>query len=151
GIMPWNFPYNQIARFVLPNLMVGNPIIMKQASICPKSSQYFEDLLTEAGLPKGVYRNIYLDSSIAEEVLKDFRVTGSSLSGSERAGAPVAAIAAKYYKRAALELAATDPAAVLDSEDVPAPAKTLDGLPLATAAQVCTSPKRLIVVDALYD
>ena len=70
--------------------MVGNAIMMKQASICPKSSQYFEDLLTEAGLPKGVYQNIYLDSSHAEEVLKDFRVKGFSRTGSEGAGASVA-------------------------------------------------------------
>ena len=151
GIMPWNFPYNQIARFALPNLMVGNPIIMKQASICPKSSQYFEDLLTEAGLPKGVYQNIYLDSSNAEEVLKDFRVKGFSLTGSEGAGASVAAIAAKYYKRAVLELGGNDPAVVLDSKDVPALAKKLVGLRLANAGQVCTSPKRFIVVDDLYD
>src|SRR5699024_11969076 len=94
-------------------------IIMKQASICPKSSQYFEDLLTEAGLPKGVYQNIYLDSSNAEEVLKDVRVKGFSLTGSEGAGASVAAMAAKYYKRAALELGGNDPAVVLDSKDVP--------------------------------
>ncbi|SMX81401.1 NAD-dependent succinate-semialdehyde dehydrogenase [Brevibacterium antiquum] len=151
GIMPWNFPYNQIARFVLPNLMVGNAIIMKQASICPKSSQYFEDLLTEAGLPKGVYQNIYLDSSHAEEVLKDFRVKGFSLTGSEGAGASVASIAAKYYKRAVLELGGNDPAVVLDSKDVPTLAKKLVGLRLANAGQVCTSPKRMIVVDDLYD
>ncbi|RAE29179.1 NAD-dependent succinate-semialdehyde dehydrogenase, partial [Burkholderia multivorans] len=98
GIMPWNFPYNQIACFVIPNLVVGNAIIMKQASICPVSSQYFADLLVEAGLPEGVYQNIYLDSSHAEEVLKDPRVKGFSLTGSEAAGASVAGIAAKYLK-----------------------------------------------------
>ncbi|MCS4593942.1 aldehyde dehydrogenase family protein [Brevibacterium sediminis] len=151
GIMPWNFPYNQIARFVLPNLMVGNTIIMKQASICPKSSQYFENLLTEAGLPRGVYQNIYLDSSHAEEVLKDFRVKGFSLTGSEGAGASVAAIAAKYYKRAVLELGGNDPAVVLDSKDVASVAQKLVGIRLANAGQVCTSPKRMIVVDELYD
>ena len=125
--------------------------MMKQASICPKSSQYFEDLLTEAGLPRGVYQNIYLDSSHAEEVLKDFRVKGFSLTGSEGAGASVAAIAAKYYKRAVLELGGNDPAVVLDSKDVPALAQKLVGLRLSNAGQVCTSPKRMIIVDDLYD
>ena len=151
GIMPWNFPYNQIARFVIPNLVVGNAIIMKQASICPKSSQYFADLLVEAGLPVGVYQNIYLDSSHAEEVLKDPRVKGFSLTGSEAAGASVAGIAAKYLKRSVLELGGNDPLVVLDSTDVPALAKKVVGIRLTNAGQVCTSPKRFIVVDELYD
>src|SRR5699024_9642562 len=128
GIMPWNFPYNQIARFALPNLMVGNPIIMKQASICPKSSQYFEDLLTEAGLPKGGYQTSYLDRANAEEVLKESRVKGSSRSGSEGAGPSGAAPAARYDRRAVLELGGTDPAAPPGSKDVPALAKQRVGL-----------------------
>lgn len=151
GIMPWNFPYNQIARFTLPNLMVGNAIIMKQASICPESSQTFQEILEEAGLPKGVFTNVYLNSSDAEEVLKDFRVKGFSLTGSEAAGASVAGIAAKYLKRAVLELGGNDPAVVLDTDDVDALAKKLVTLRTTNAGQVCTSPKRFIVVEDLYD
>src|SRR5699024_6507674 len=124
---------------------------MKPASICPKSSQHFEALLTEAGRPRGVYQNIDRDSSNAEAVLKDIRVMGCSLTGSEGAGASVAAIAAKYYLRAVLELGGNAPAVLLDSKDVPALAKKLVGLRLANAGQVCTSPKRFIVVDDLYD
>ena len=151
GIMPWNFPYNQIARFTLPNLMVGNTVIMKQASICPKSSQFFEELLTEAGLPKGVYQNIYLNSSDTEEIMKDPRVKGFSLTGSEAAGASVAGLAAKYLKRSVLELGGNDPLVVLDSKDVPALAKKTVALRLANAGQVCTSPKRFIIIDELYE
>lgn len=151
GIMPWNFPYNQIARFVLPNLMVGNTILMKQASICPESSQMFQTLLEEAGLSQGVYTNIYLNSSDTEEVLKDFRVKGFSLTGSESAGASVASVAAKYYKRSVLELGGNDPAVVLDTNDVDALAKKLVGIRTSNAGQVCTSPKRMIVVKELYD
>ncbi|WP_120005874.1 NAD-dependent succinate-semialdehyde dehydrogenase [Nesterenkonia muleiensis] len=151
GIMPWNFPYNQLARFVLPNLMVGNTILMKQAAICPKSSQRFQEILEEAGLPEGVYTNIYLNSSDTEEVLKDFRVKGVSLTGSEAAGASVAQLAAKYLKKSVLELGGNDPAVVLDTEDVSALAKKLVTLRTANAGQVCTSPKRFIVVDELYD
>ncbi len=69
--MPWNFPYNQIARFAVPNLMVGNAVLMKQAAICPVSSQTFQEILEEAGLPRGVYTNMYLNSSDAEKVLED--------------------------------------------------------------------------------
>lgn len=151
GIMPWNFPYNQIARFALPNLMVGNAILMKQASICPKSSQTFQEMLEAAGLPQGVYTNIYLNSSDAEEVLKDFRVKGFSLTGSEGAGASVAAIAAKYFKRSVLELGGNDPLVVLDSDDVPALAQKAVTLRVANAGQVCTSPKRFIVLEDIYD
>lgn len=151
GIMPWNFPFNQIARFVMPNLMVGNAILMKQASICPQSSQIFQDLFEEAGLPQGVYTNIYLESSHTEEVLKDFRVKGFSLTGSESAGASVAGIAAKYLKRGVLELGGNDPAVVLDADNVPQLAAQLVGLRIFNSGQVCASPKRIIVVKDLYD
>ncbi|WP_129660402.1 NAD-dependent succinate-semialdehyde dehydrogenase [Rothia halotolerans] len=151
GIMPWNFPYNQVARFVLPNLMVGNAVMMKQAAICPKSSQTFQEILEEAGLPKGTYTNVYLNSSDAEEVLKDFRVKGVSLTGSEGAGASVAGIAAKYLKKSVLELGGNDPAVVLDTDDVEALAQKLVTLRTANAGQVCTSPKRFIVLEDVYD
>ncbi|RJN32500.1 NAD-dependent succinate-semialdehyde dehydrogenase [Nesterenkonia natronophila] len=151
GIMPWNFPFNQIARFTLPNLMVGNAIMMKQAAICPESSQKFQEILEEAGLPQGVYTNIYLNSSDAEQILQDFRVKGVSLTGSESAGASVASLAAKYLKKSVLELGGNDPAIVLDTDDVAALAKKLVTLRTANAGQVCTSPKRFIVLDHLYD
>ena len=151
GVMPWNFPYNQIARFVLPNLMVGNAIMMKQAAICPKSSQTFQEILEEAGLPQGVYTNLYLNSSDAEEVLKDPRVKGVSLTGSEAAGASVAGLAAKYLKKSVLELGGNDPAVVLDTDDVEALARKLVTLRISNAGQVCTSPKRFIVLEDLYD
>lgn len=151
GIMPWNFPYNQLARFTLPNLMVGNAILMKQAAICPKSSQMFQEILEEAGLPEGVYTNLYLDHEHTEEVLKDFRVKGVSLTGSERAGASVAQLAAKHLKKSVLELGGNDPAVVLDTDDAAALAKKLVTLRTVNAGQVCTSPKRMIVVEDLYE
>ncbi|GAB3849313.1 NAD-dependent succinate-semialdehyde dehydrogenase [Nesterenkonia populi] len=151
GIMPWNFPYNQIARFAVPNLLVGNAVLMKQAAICPVSSQTFQEILEEAGLPRGVYTNMYLNSSDAEKVLEDFRVKGVSLTGSEAAGASVAGIAAKHLKKSVLELGGNDPAVVLDTDDVSALAQKLVTLRLTNAGQVCTSPKRLIVVEDLYE
>lgn len=151
GIMPWNFPYNQIARFALPQLMVGNAILMKQASICPVSSAEFQNLLECAGLPEGVYTNIYLDSSDVEAVLTDFRVKGFSITGSESAGASVAAIAGANMKRSVLELGGNDPMVILDAADVPAMAEKAVRLRLFNAGQVCTSPKRIIVDSAIYD
>lgn len=151
GVMPWNFPYNQIARFAIPNLMVGNAILMKQAAICPVSSQRFQTLLEEAGLPEGVYTNLYLNSSDAEKVIEDFRVKGVSLTGSEEAGASVAGHAAKNLKRSVLELGGNDPFVVLDTSDIKAMAKKAVTYRIANAGQVCTSPKRMIVLEDLYD
>ena len=151
SIMPWNFPYNQLARFALPNLMVGNTIMMKQAAICPRSSQALADALEEAGAPKGVYTNVYMNSSDTEAVLSDFRVKGFSLTGSEAAGSAVAKIAAKHLKRSVLELGGNDPLIVLDADDVAALARKAVSLRLANAGQVCTSPKRFIVVEEIYD
>ncbi|MBM7052118.1 NAD-dependent succinate-semialdehyde dehydrogenase [Rothia sp. ZJ1223] len=151
GVMPWNFPYNQLARFTMPNLMVGNSILMKQASICPVSSQKFQELLEEAGLPSGVYTNIYLNTEDAEQVLKDFRVKGFSVTGSEGAGAAIAGIAGKNLKRGVLELGGNDPFVVLDTDDVKALAQQAVTYRTTNAGQVCTSPKRFIVVEELYD
>ncbi|MEX3610972.1 NAD-dependent succinate-semialdehyde dehydrogenase [Rothia sp. LK2588] len=151
GVMPWNFPYNQIARFALPNLMVGNAIMMKQAAICPVSSQRFQTMLEEAGLPAGVYTNLYLNSDDAEKVIEDFRIKGVSLTGSEAAGASVAGHAAKNLKRSVLELGGNDPFVVLDTSDVKALAQKAVTYRLANSGQVCTSPKRIIVLEGLYD
>lgn len=151
SIMPWNFPYNQLARFALPNLMVGNTIIMKQAAICPKSSQALADALEEAGAPKGVYTNVYMNSSDTEVVLGDPRVKGFSLTGSEVAGSAVAKIAAKHLKRSVLELGGNDPLIVLDADDVQKMAQKAVTLRLSNAGQVCTSPKRFIVLKDIYE
>lgn len=151
GVMPWNFPFHQINRFVMPNLMVGNAILMKQASICPVSSQRFQELLEEAGLPKGVYTNLYLNTEDVETVLEDFRVKGYSVTGSEGAGAAVAGIAGKNLKRGVLELGGNDPFVVLDTSDVTGLAKQAVTYRTTNAGQVCTSPKRFIVLEKYYD
>lgn len=151
GVMPWNFPYYQLARFAAPNLLVGNTILMKQASICPVSSAAFEDVLLQAGFPLGVYQNLYLNSGDVEKVLEDFRVKGVSLTGSERAGASVAAAAAKNLKKSVMELGGNDPAIVLEDVNVERVARTLAALRFANAGQICASPKRVIVVEDIYD
>lgn len=151
GIMPWNFPYSQIARFALPQLMVGNTILMKQAEICPRSSAAFEALLREAGLPAGVYQNIYLDIADTERVLADPRVKGVSLTGSDRAGSAVASLAGKYTKRSLLELGGNDAMVVLDAADIGAVARDAVRTRVFNAGQVCTSNKRIIVLDNVFD
>ncbi|AIE82491.1 aldehyde dehydrogenase family protein [Actinotignum schaalii] len=151
GIMPWNFPYSQIARFALPQLMVGNTILMKQAEICPRSSAAFEALLREAGLPDGAYQNIYLDIADTEKVLADPRVKGVSLTGSEQAGSSVAGLAGKYTKRSLLELGGNDAMVVLDAADIATVARAAVRTRVFNAGQVCTSNKRIIVLDSVFE
>ena len=109
GIMPWNYPIYQVARFAGPNLMNGNCILLKHAEITPKSAAAIEEIFREAGLPEGVYINIYADHDQIADVIADPRVQGVSLTGSERAGAAIAEIAGRNLKKAVLELGGTDP------------------------------------------
>lgn len=131
--------------------MVGNTILMKQASICPVSSQRYQELLEEAGLPKGVYTNLYLNTEDAEAILEDFRVKGFSVTGSEGAGAAIAGTAGKNLKRGVLELGGNGPFVVLDTQDVKSLAQQAVTYRITNSGQVCTSPKRFIVLEKYYD
>jgi succinate-semialdehyde dehydrogenase/glutarate-semialdehyde dehydrogenase len=92
GIMPWNFPYYQVARFAAPNLAVGNTILLKHAPQCPESAEAMQEIFIDAALPAGAYENIYASNAQIEWVIADPRVHGVSVTGSERAGSAVAAI-----------------------------------------------------------
>lgn len=108
GVMPWNFPFYQVVRFAVPNIMAGNMVLVKHASNVPQCAQAIADLFTECGLPEGVYTNLFIPSEFVEAILSDKRVQGVSLTGSEPAGASVAAIAGKNLKRSVLELGGND-------------------------------------------
>ncbi|MEX3551245.1 NAD-dependent succinate-semialdehyde dehydrogenase [Corynebacterium sp. LK2537] len=151
GVMPWNFPYYQVARFAAPNLMVGNTILLKHAEICPRSSAAFAQILTEAGLPEGAFINLYATHDQVSTIIADPRVRGVSLTGSERAGSAVAAQAGKALKKCVLELGGTDAYIVLDAADIPAAARQAWDKRLANTGQACTSNKRIIVLDDIYD
>ncbi|WP_309132336.1 NAD-dependent succinate-semialdehyde dehydrogenase [Brevibacterium sp.] len=152
GIMPWNFPYYQVARFAAPNLALGNTILLKHAPQCPRSAQIMEDIFLEAGLPEGAYINIYASNEqVADIILPDPRNHGVSLTGSERAGAAVAAEAGKNLKKVVLELGGSDPYILLDTEDVAKSAKTFFATRMGNTGQACNSPKRMIVMDDVYD
>ena len=94
GIMPWNFPYYQVARFAGPNLVIGNTIVLKHAEQCPESAATIAQIFHDAGFPEGAYVNVYASHEQIERIIADRRVQGVSLTGSERAGAAVAEIAA---------------------------------------------------------
>ncbi|MGE0221002.1 aldehyde dehydrogenase family protein, partial [Mycolicibacterium sp.] len=109
GIMPWNYPYYQVARFAGPNLIVGNTIVLKHAPQCPESAAAIQQIFDDAGFPQGAYVNIYATNEQVATIIADPRVQGVSLTGSERAGAAVAEIADRNLKKVVLELGGSDP------------------------------------------
>jgi succinate-semialdehyde dehydrogenase / glutarate-semialdehyde dehydrogenase len=151
GIMPWNFPYYQVARFAAPNLVIGNPILLKHAPQCPESAEAMQQIFDDAGFPEGTYENIYASNEQIEEAIADPRVHGVSVTGSERAGAAVAEIAGRNLKKVVLELGGSDPFILLGSDDLEATAAAAAEARLDNTGQSCNAAKRFIVVDELYD
>lgn len=151
GIMPWNFPYYQVARFAAPNLVLGNTIILKHADICPRSALAIQQIMDEAGVPAGVYSTLFATHDQISDIIADPRIQGVSLTGSERAGSIVGAQAGKHLKKAVLELGGSDPYVVLDSNDLKAAAKTAWETRMYNTGQACNSNKRIIVMDEVYD
>ncbi|HVV91134.1 MAG TPA: NAD-dependent succinate-semialdehyde dehydrogenase [Solirubrobacterales bacterium] len=151
GIMPWNFPYYQVARFAGPNVVIGNPILLKHAPQCPESAAAIQRIFDDAGAPAGVYTNIYATNEQIEWVIADPRVHGVSVTGSERAGAAVAEIAGRNLKKVVLELGGSDPFIVLGADDIGAVAEQAAEARLDNTGQSCNAAKRFIVLDDYYD
>lgn len=151
GVMPWNFPYYQVARFAAPNLVLGNTIMLKHADICGRSALLMEEIFLQAGVPAGGYSHLFVNHDQVATLIADPRVQGVSLTGSERAGAIIGAQAGQNLKKAVLELGGIDPMVVLDADDVAAVAKTAWDFRVYNAGQVCNSNKRLIVMEDIYD
>ena len=151
GVMPWNYPYYQVARFAAPNIALGNTIILKHARNCPQSALAVERVLLEAGLPEGVYLNAFISTAQVAAAIADPRVQGVSVTGSEKAGSAVGEVAGRHMKKVVLELGGSDPFLVLDDADVDAAAKAAVVGRLANGGQACTASKRFIVEDRVYD
>src|SRR6476620_7294858 len=152
GIMPWNFPYYQVARFAGPNLIVGNPILLKPAPQCPESAEAIEAKYDEPGLGKGAYQTIFAtNEQIADTVIPDPRVRGVSVTGSERAGAAVAEVAGRNLKKVVLEMGGSDPFILLATENLDEVVESAVEARLDNTGQSCNAAKRVIVVDELYD
>ena len=151
GVMPWNFPCYQVARFVAPNLVLGNTILLKHASICPRSAAAIESVLRDAGVPEDAYVNVFASSKQVPWILADPRIKGVSLTGSEAAGISVAAEAGRNLKRAVLELGGSDPLIVLDTDDMDETVKATATARMRNCGQSCNAPKRMIVMSDIYD
>ncbi|TWS18066.1 NAD-dependent succinate-semialdehyde dehydrogenase [Tsukamurella asaccharolytica] len=151
GIMPWNFPYYQVARFAGPNLVAGNTILLKHAPQCPESAEAMQVIFNEAGLPSGAYVNIRVTNEQAADIIADPRVAAVSLTGSERAGAAVAEVAGRNLKKCVLELGGSDPFIVLSTDDLDATVDAAVAARLDNTGQSCNAAKRFIVTAELYD
>jgi len=151
GIMPWNFPYYQVARFAAPNLVIGNTILLKHAPQCPESAAALEAIHRDAGFPEGAYVNLYVTNGQAATIIGDERVRGVSLTGSERAGAAVAEVAGRHLKKVVLELGGSDPFLLLSTNDLDAAVTSAVDARLDNSGQACNGAKRFVIVNDLYE
>jgi succinate-semialdehyde dehydrogenase/glutarate-semialdehyde dehydrogenase len=151
GIMPWNYPYYQVARFAGPNLVIGNTILLKHAPQCPESAEAIEQIFHDAGVPADAYINIYATNDQIATAIADPRVQGVSLTGSGRAGAAVAEVAGRNLKKVVLELGGSDPFLVLGTDDLDAVVEAAVGGRLENGGQACNAAKRFIVMDEFYE
>ena len=151
AVEPWNFPYYQLVRVAGPNIAIGNPVLAKHASIVPRAAVAFEELVTEAGAPRGAWTNIFASSKQIGALIEDDRVPGVALTGSEKAGSIVASQAGKYLKKSVMELGGADVFAVLDDADVHKAAEVGAAARLFGAGQVCNGAKRFLVHRKIAD
>ncbi|QEG00644.1 Succinate-semialdehyde dehydrogenase [NADP(+)] 1 [Stieleria maiorica] len=151
GVMPWNFPFYQVVRFAAPNIMAGNTVMIKHASNVPQCARSVESLFHRCGLPDGVYTNLFIPTEFVETIIADRRVQGVSLTGSEPAGAAVAALAGKNLKRSVLELGGNDPFIVLEDADLDHVVEQAVKGRIVNAGQSCVASKRFIVVESVAD
>jgi len=145
GVMPWNFPFWQVLRFAVPAILAGNVTLLKHASICFGSGDAIEKAFNDAGFPKFIFQNLRIGHDEIKEILENPLVRGVSLTGSEKAGSSIAALAGKNIKKSVLELGGSDAYIVLDDADLEEAAKEAPMAKLQNTGQVCNAAKRFIV------
>jgi succinate-semialdehyde dehydrogenase/glutarate-semialdehyde dehydrogenase len=151
GVEPWNYPLYQVVRLAGPNLVLGNTILLKHAGICPQSALALEQLFRDAGVPEGVYTNLFIAAQDIPHVIESETVQGTSLTGSEKAGAAVAREAGANLKRSVLELGGSDPFVVLDGERMERTVEAAAKGRLGNTGQSCVASKRFIVLAEVWD
>jgi len=151
GIEPWNFPFYQVARFAAPNIMIGNTILVKHASIVPQCGIAIQEIFIEAGAPIGLYTNLLISGTRASELVSDKRIKGVSLTGSEAAGASIASVAGKNLKKSVLELGGSDAFIVLDDADMDKTVEWAVTGRINNNGQCCVASKRFIVMQSVAD
>ena len=151
GVMPWNFPFYQVVRFAAPNIMVGNTILLKHASMVPQCAIAIEKLFIEAGAPEGLYTNLMISGKRSSALISDKRIKGVSLTGSEAAGASVAEAAGRNLKKSVLELGGSDAFIVLEDADIDKAVEMAILGRMNNNGESCVASKRFIAVAAIAD
>ena len=150
GIMPWNFPYWQVLRFLIPNLILGNAVFLKHASNVPQCAEALESLILEAGFPKGIFQNLFINYEQSELVIGNKNVRGITFTGSEAAGSKVAALAGKNIKKSVLELGGSDPFIVLKDANMQIVIDQAVFARMQNTGQSCIAAKRFFVHEDVY-
>lgn len=151
AVMPWNYPFWQVMRFVAPALMAGNAGLLKHASNVPQCAMAIETLVLEAGFPEGLFQNLAIGSRKVKQVIDHDYVRAATLTGSEYAGSQVAMQCGEKIKKTVLELGGSDPFIVLDDADIDFTCNIAVNARLQNAGQSCIAAKRFIVMDSVYD
>lgn len=151
GVMPWNFPFYQVVRFAAPNIMAGNTILLKHASIVPQCAIAIEKIFLDAGASEGLYTNLMISGKRSSALISDVRIKGVSLTGSEAAGASVAEAAGRNLKKSVLELGGSDAFIVLEDADIDKAVEMAIVGRMNNNGESCVASKRFIAVAAIAD
>lgn len=151
AVMPWNFPFWQVFRFIAPSVMAGNVGLLKHASNVPQCALAMQEVFVDAGAPQGLFQNLFVNYKQVEQIIASPIVKAVTLTGSNYAGSKVGALAGKYTKKTVMELGGSDPFIVFDDAAMNAALENAVMSRFLNNGQSCIAAKRFILHEAIAD